>query len=383
MNKIEDKNFQEQTSIVDIGEATNQRQTLLTQQQQNLMQLYLASNNLEQLTNIDHQQNKSSIKEIEGDEDDDIDDDEEDEEDDDYEEEKINELNNDNISKYKTLKRSNEDEEEEGEEIKIELSTTNLSLIAAAAVTSSSSSSSLNQSNSTKKSRIAAIPGKPRGATYDGNSCMICSDRASGFHYGVLACEGCKGFFKRICKEPNEMQNKRHCVYGGNCDINLRTRNRCQYCRIQKCIQLGMSKDGIKLGRRSRKFKENLVQIVSSSSSNTLISPTTTITTTASLSNKQQTATTSATTQSIVSTYQDQNSIAAANNNAKLISQMSDLNNKLLNNDRQHSNLLFTNNLQHQQQQQNLIINNGNNINNQIITLNADNQLQQFILPTG
>lgn len=42
---------------------------------------------------------------------------------------------------------------------------------------------------------------KTRGATYDGNLCMICSDRASGFHYGVLACEGCKGFFKRVCKE--------------------------------------------------------------------------------------------------------------------------------------------------------------------------------------
>lgn len=100
---------------------------------------------------------------------------------------------------------------------------------------------------------------------------MICSDRASGFHYGVLACEGCKGFFKRVCKEKPKSQlsdnnnnnndslsSKRHCVFGGNCEINVRTRNRCQYCRIQKCIELGMSKDGIKLGRRSKKFKQNL-----------------------------------------------------------------------------------------------------------------------------
>lgn len=120
---------------------------------------------------------------------------------------------------------------------------------------------------------------------------MVCSDRASGFHYGVLACEGCKGFFKRVCKEKpknkfdtdtctlapeysefpessssqsnnsNQSINsaaKRHCVFGGNCEINVRTRNRCQYCRIQKCIELGMSKDGIKLGRRSKKFKQNL-----------------------------------------------------------------------------------------------------------------------------
>lgn len=116
-------------------------------------------------------------------------------------------------------------------------------------------------------------PGKPRGATYDGNKCMVCSDRASGFHYGVLACEGCKGFFKRVCKEKLKtentsestifsLQNKRHCIFGGNCEINVRTRNRCQYCRIQKCIDLGMSKDGIKLGRRSKKFKQNLNSVI-------------------------------------------------------------------------------------------------------------------------
>jgi hypothetical protein len=130
-------------------------------------------------------------------------------------------------------------------------------------------------------------PAKPRGATYDGNICMVCSDRASGFHYGVLACEGCKGFFKRVCKEKmkspdpqasngdntdtnnnsdkdHSQQSKRHCVFGGNCEINVRTRNRCQYCRIQKCIELGMSKDGIKLGRRSKKFKQNLNSSLSS-----------------------------------------------------------------------------------------------------------------------
>ena len=35
------------------------------------------------------------------------------------------------------------------------------------------------------------------GSKRDAHVCAVCSDYASGYHYGVWSCEGCKAFFKR------------------------------------------------------------------------------------------------------------------------------------------------------------------------------------------
>jgi nuclear receptor subfamily 6 group A len=67
--------------------------------------------------------------------------------------------------------------------------------------------------------------------------CAICGDKSSGLHYGSFTCEGCKGFFKRT------VQNKRvyTCVGGnGKCPMTKELRNRCQFCRFQKCLQQGL-----------------------------------------------------------------------------------------------------------------------------------------------
>ncbi|XP_035392209.1 nuclear receptor subfamily 6 group A member 1-A isoform X2 [Electrophorus electricus] len=73
-------------------------------------------------------------------------------------------------------------------------------------------------------------------------SCLICGDRATGLHYGIISCEGCKGFFKRsIC-------NKRvyRCSRDKNCEMSRKQRNRCQYCRLLKCLQMGMNRKAIR-----------------------------------------------------------------------------------------------------------------------------------------
>ncbi|XP_041098876.1 retinoic acid receptor RXR-alpha-A isoform X1 [Polyodon spathula] len=69
--------------------------------------------------------------------------------------------------------------------------------------------------------------------------CAICGDRSSGKHYGVYSCEGCKGFFKRTVRKDLTYT----CRDSKDCMIDKRQRNRCQYCRYQKCLAMGMKRE--------------------------------------------------------------------------------------------------------------------------------------------
>ncbi|XP_029285067.1 retinoic acid receptor RXR-gamma-B isoform X3 [Cottoperca gobio] len=71
--------------------------------------------------------------------------------------------------------------------------------------------------------------------------CSICGDRSSGKHYGVYSCEGCKGFFKRTVRKDLTYT----CRDMKECLIDKRQRNRCQYCRYQKCLAMGMKREGV------------------------------------------------------------------------------------------------------------------------------------------
>uniref|UniRef100_A0A0N4Z9B5 Nuclear receptor n=1 Tax=Parastrongyloides trichosuri TaxID=131310 RepID=A0A0N4Z9B5_PARTI len=87
--------------------------------------------------------------------------------------------------------------------------------------------------------------------------CQVCSDKASGFHYGVFACEGCKGFFRRSIQQKIQY---RPCSKSQQCAIVRNNRNRCQYCRLQKCIAVGMSRDAVRFGRVPKKEKVKMVE---------------------------------------------------------------------------------------------------------------------------
>uniref|UniRef100_A0A8C6J958 Uncharacterized protein n=1 Tax=Melopsittacus undulatus TaxID=13146 RepID=A0A8C6J958_MELUD len=84
--------------------------------------------------------------------------------------------------------------------------------------------------------------------------CKICGDKSSGIHYGVITCEGCKGFFRR----SQQSSLSYACSRQQNCPIDRTSRNRCQHCRLQKCLRLGMSRDAVKFGRMSKTQRDRL-----------------------------------------------------------------------------------------------------------------------------
>ncbi|CAL1295369.1 unnamed protein product [Larinioides sclopetarius] len=75
--------------------------------------------------------------------------------------------------------------------------------------------------------------------------CPVCGDKVSGYHYGLLTCESCKGFFKRT------VQNKKvyTCVADRSCHIDKSQRKRCPYCRFQKCLEVGMKLEAVRADR--------------------------------------------------------------------------------------------------------------------------------------
>ncbi|CAO1398745.1 unnamed protein product [Diamesa serratosioi] len=99
-----------------------------------------------------------------------------------------------------------------------------------------------NSSSGSIKAQIEIIP------------CKVCGDKSSGVHYGVITCEGCKGFFRRSQSSVVNYQ----CPRNKQCIVDRVNRNRCQYCRLQKCLKLGMSRDAVKFGRMSKKQREKV-----------------------------------------------------------------------------------------------------------------------------
>ncbi|XP_014353025.1 retinoic acid receptor RXR-beta-A isoform X1 [Latimeria chalumnae] len=113
---------------------------------------------------------------------------------------------------------------------------------------------------------LRGIPSHPSGPMVSGKRlCAICGDRSSGKHYGVYSCEGCKGFFKRTIRKDLTYT----CRDNKDCIVDKRQRNRCQYCRYQKCLAMGMKREGMTAVQEERqRGKEKDGEVESTSGAN-------------------------------------------------------------------------------------------------------------------
>ncbi|NXR61464.1 NR1H4 protein, partial [Rhadina sibilatrix] len=105
-----------------------------------------------------------------------------------------------------------------------------------------------------KKPRLGHITGRVKGEEL----CVVCGDKASGYHYNALTCEGCKGFFRRSITKNAVYK----CKNGGNCEMDMYMRRKCQECRLRKCKQMGMLAECMytEIQCKSKRLRKNVKQ---------------------------------------------------------------------------------------------------------------------------
>ncbi|XP_054573974.1 glucocorticoid receptor isoform X1 [Eptesicus fuscus] len=104
--------------------------------------------------------------------------------------------------------------------------------------------------------------------------CLVCSDEASGCHYGVLTCGSCKVFFKRAV----EGQHNYLCAGRNDCIIDKIRRKNCPACRYRKCLQAGMNLEARKTKKKIKGIQQattGVSQETSENSANKTIVPAT------------------------------------------------------------------------------------------------------------
>lgn len=118
---------------------------------------------------------------------------------------------------------------------------------------SSTPSFSTSFSSSISRQEAVTATSSAQGKSGTHKICLVCSDEASGCHYGVLTCGSCKVFFKRAV----EGQHNYLCAGRNDCIIDKIRRKNCPACRFRKCLMAGMNLEARKTKKLNR-LKGNL-----------------------------------------------------------------------------------------------------------------------------
>ncbi|XP_054647445.1 glucocorticoid receptor isoform X2 [Dunckerocampus dactyliophorus] len=102
--------------------------------------------------------------------------------------------------------------------------------------------------SSTSRQEGVTAPSLTQGKSGTQKICLVCSDEASGCHYGVLTCGSCKVFFKRAV----EGQHNYLCAGRNDCIIDKIRRKNCPACRFRKCLMAGMNLEARKTKKLNR-----------------------------------------------------------------------------------------------------------------------------------
>ncbi|XP_063733258.1 glucocorticoid receptor isoform X1 [Eleginops maclovinus] len=124
----------------------------------------------------------------------------------------------------------------------------NSAMLRASEAFSISSSYPTSFSSSTSRHEVVSAPSSTQGKSGTHKICLVCSDEASGCHYGVLTCGSCKVFFKRAV----EGQHNYLCAGRNDCIIDKIRRKNCPACRFRKCLMAGMNLEARKTKKLNR-----------------------------------------------------------------------------------------------------------------------------------